>query len=217
MEGMIFWGATGQAKVLRDCMIDSGLRLVAVFDNDSQVRPPFEDVPLHIGTSGFDAWLREASGKHGFLVAIGGSRGLDRCRLQQFLVGQGLEPLRAIHRSAFVAPSAKIDAGCQVLAGSTVCVDVQLGPACIVNTGASLDHECVLEEGVHVAPGAVLAGCVRVGAHATIWSGATILPHVVIGAGAEVGAGAVVLEDVEPFSVVAGNPARLLRRKDGQK
>ena len=51
---------------------------------------------------------------------------------------------------------------------------------------------------------------VRTGA--SIGSGATILSNVVIGQHAVVGAGSVVTHDVPDYSVVAGNPARLLRR-----
>jgi acetyltransferase-like isoleucine patch superfamily enzyme len=43
--------------------------------------------------------------------------------------------------------------------------------------------------------------------------GAVILPGITIGKGAQVGAGAVVTKDVEPFTVVAGNPARVLRKR----
>jgi acetyltransferase-like isoleucine patch superfamily enzyme len=46
---------------------------------------------------------------------------------------------------------------------------------------------------------------------ASIGSGATILPNVVIGEGAIVGAGSVVTRDVPPRTIVAGNPARVLR------
>ncbi len=46
---------------------------------------------------------------------------------------------------------------------------------------------------------------------ASIGSGATILANVTIGEKALVGAGSVVTKDVPPHSVVAGNPARLLR------
>jgi UDP-2-acetamido-3-amino-2,3-dideoxy-glucuronate N-acetyltransferase len=46
---------------------------------------------------------------------------------------------------------------------------------------------------------------------ASIGSGAIVLCGVEIGEGALVGAGAVVTRDVEPFTVVAGNPARELR------
>ena len=47
---------------------------------------------------------------------------------------------------------------------------------------------------------------------ASIGSGATILSNVVIGAHAVVGAGSVVTRDVAEHAVVAGNPARVLRR-----
>jgi acetyltransferase-like isoleucine patch superfamily enzyme len=52
---------------------------------------------------------------------------------------------------------------------------------------------------------------VRIGNGVDIGVNATILPGVTIGDGAIVGAGAVVAEDVPPFSVVAGVPARFLR------
>jgi len=46
---------------------------------------------------------------------------------------------------------------------------------------------------------------------ASIGSGATILSNISIGENAIVGAGSVVTKDVPPCSIVAGNPARLLR------
>jgi maltose O-acetyltransferase len=48
------------------------------------------------------------------------------------------------------------------------------------------------------------------------WIGAraTVLPGVTVGSGAVVGAGSLVLDDVEPNTVVAGSPARLIRRLD---
>ena len=46
---------------------------------------------------------------------------------------------------------------------------------------------------------------------ASIGSGATILSNVVIGENAIIGAGSVVTHDVPPNTIVAGNPARVLR------
>jgi acetyltransferase-like isoleucine patch superfamily enzyme len=47
---------------------------------------------------------------------------------------------------------------------------------------------------------------------ASIGSGATLLPGITIGEGAVVGAGSVVTKDVPAGTIVAGNPARVLRR-----
>lgn len=46
---------------------------------------------------------------------------------------------------------------------------------------------------------------------ASIGSGATILCGITVGEGAIVGAGAVVTKNVEPYTIVAGNPAKFIR------
>jgi len=95
-------------------------------------------------------------------------------------------------------------------------------------------RDLVIEESVGWGPGAKVLGSthtglpanvpimqtdleirpVRIGAWADIGVNAVILPGVTIGKGAIVGAGAVVTEDVTPFSVVAGVPARFIRQRD---
>ena len=47
---------------------------------------------------------------------------------------------------------------------------------------------------------------------ASIGSGSTILANITIGENALVGAGSVVTKDVPPNTIVAGNPARILRK-----
>lgn len=49
-----------------------------------------------------------------------------------------------------------------------------------------------------------------------VWIGARaiVLPGVTIGEGAIVAAGAVVTKDVEPWAVVGGNPARVIKRRE---
>jgi len=53
----------------------------------------------------------------------------------------------------------------------------------------------------------------RIGKGASIGSGAVIMGGITIGEGALIGAGAVVTHDVEPYTVVAGVPARLIRKR----
>jgi sugar O-acyltransferase (sialic acid O-acetyltransferase NeuD family) len=212
----VLWGATGHAKVLRECLHHAGVEIVAVCDRDPSVTSPFAEVPMLTGDDAFDDWLqRENPRSLGFLVAIGGNRGRDRIERHEFLARRGLVALRAVHPTAFVAIGAFLGEGAQVLAQSAVCVDASLGRSCIVNTGAAVDHECDLGDGVHIGPGARLAGHVRVGARAMIGMGAVVLPRIRIGEDAVVGAGAVVVKDVPPATVVVGNPAREIRKVEG--
>jgi len=60
---------------------------------------------------------------------------------------------------------------------------------------------------------AVCRGPVRIGHDVWIGAAALILDGVSIGSGAVVAAGAVVTRDVEPYAIVGGNPARLLRHR----
>ena len=77
------------------------------------------------------------------------------------------------------------------------------------HTGRPLDVP-VIQTDLEIKP-------VRIGAWADIGVNAVILPGVSIGRGAIVGAGAVVTHDVEPFSIVAGVPARLVRHRSHEQ
>ena len=54
---------------------------------------------------------------------------------------------------------------------------------------------------------------VNIGNDVWIGHGAIILPGLTVGNGAVVAAGSVVTKDVEPYSIVAGNPAKEIRKR----
>ena len=96
-------------------------------------------------------------------------------------------------------------------------------------------RDLVIEEHVGWGPGAKVLGSTHIGmpidvpiiqtdleikpvkieAWADVGTGAVLLPGVTIGRGSIIGAGAVVTENVPPFAVVAGVPARFLRWREG--
>jgi len=215
LKPIIFWGASGHARVLAEFIGGCGYELVALFDNQVGTPPPIAGVRVHHGRDGFTNWQKTQ--KTGTLkacaclVTIGGDKGRERLEIQHFLASHSIGPVVAVHPSAFVAGNARLGDGSQILAHSAIAVEVRLGEACIVNTSASVDHECRLGDGVHIAPGAVLAGCVQVGDFSMIGAGAVILPRITIGKNVIIGAGAVVTRDVPDNKVAFGNPARIMR------
>lgn len=60
--------------------------------------------------------------------------------------------------------------------------------------------------------GVMRARPITIGSDVWIAANVVILPGVTVGDGAIIGAGSVVTHDVEARSIVAGNPARLIRR-----
>jgi len=214
---VILWGGTGQAKVVRPIIEHHGSKVVAVFDDTKGLKSPFPDVPVYQGVEGFKTWIKKKDPKKvGFCVAIGNPYGRARLRIADMLIKEGLTPVTVIHPTAWIAESAIIGEGAQILAGAIIGVEARLGRQCIVNTNASVDHESTLDDGVEIAPAATLSGLVHVGVNGWIGGGAIVLPRKKIGADAVVGAGAVVIKDVPEKTTVVGVPAKPLIKQKGK-
>lgn len=208
-KNFVIWGGTGHCRVVHEALAGNGYRLLAIGDRHA-VAPPLPDVPLLVGRDSFQRWLTcvNIAGPLSHVVAIGGGLGRDRLDVAEWLTSLGLIALTVVHRAAFVADGATLGPGSHVLAGACLGAAARVGSQVIINTMASVDHDCKLYDGVHIGPGATLAGEVIVEECAFVGAGAVILPHIRIGRDAIVGAGAVVTRDVAPATTVVGIPAR---------
>lgn len=210
----ILWGAKGHALVLAEIVHEQGGEVIALFDNSKTVDTDLSGIEIHSGLVAYNAWaLKQKKNAKSIsaIAAIGGARGRDRREYLEIFRNSGFKTPTLVHPSAVVSSSAHIGENSHILAGAVIATMVELGEACIVNTNASVDHECVLAAGVHVAPGSTLCGCVRVGENTLIGAGSVVLPRIKIGSNVVIGAGSIVTRDI-PDSVVAyGNPAKIIR------
>lgn len=143
-------------------------------------------------------------------VAIGNTR--VRRKLCEALEAAGTPLAAVVHPAAVCSPFAQVGAGSIICAGALLSTQVVLGRGVIVNVQASVSHDCVLGDFVSMHPGAHLTGNVTVEDGAEIGTGANVIPRTRIGRGAVIGAGAAVVRDVAADTVVAGTPARPLRK-----
>lgn len=93
--------------------------------------------------------------------------------------------------------------------GITIGERVGIGPGVMMITST---HE-ELGRGHAPLDSPVTFAPIVIEAEVNVGMGALVMPGVTIGRGAKIAAGAVVTHDVEPYSIVAGSPARLLRQR----
>jgi len=90
------------------------------------------------------------------------------------LLDVGITVPTLVHPDAYVSPSASLGTGVTVLPKAVVNTGVTVKNGCIINIGALIDHDTVLEEGCHLAPGAIVKAENRIPAGSKIDSGTVI-------------------------------------------
>jgi sugar O-acyltransferase (sialic acid O-acetyltransferase NeuD family) len=140
------------------------------------------------------------------IIAIGDNA--VRYEKSHFLIAKGFELATLIHPAAIVSEYSKIRQGSVVMAGVVINPFVEIGKACIVNTSATIDHDCIIDNAVHISPGVNLAGAVKVGGQSWIGIGASVNQCVKIGSRVVIGAGATVINNVNNDLIVVGTPAK---------
>jgi len=102
--------------------------------------------------------------------------------------------------------------GLNIMENVLISSEVKVGKGTLINLHASLSHDVKVGQYCEIAPGARLLGRSVVGDLTHIGSNAVILPDIHIGSNVKVGAGAVVTKDVPDNMVVAGVPAREIKK-----
>jgi sugar O-acyltransferase (sialic acid O-acetyltransferase NeuD family) len=196
---MLLYGAGGHARVLISILNAINQPVTAIFDDDP-AKQTVSGVPV-VGI-----YQPDFCPDLPLLLAVGDNR--IRHQLAQ-TIRHRAETI--VHPAAVVDSSVMLGEGSVVIHRAVIQANARVGRHVIVNTAASVDHDCVLEDFVQIAPGAILCGNVRVGEGAMVGAGAVVVPGVSIGRWAVVGAGAVVTRNVAEGAVVWGYPARIIR------
>lgn len=208
-EVLVMIGAGGHAKVLYALALALGHRIVGVCDPQmvEQGQSQWQGVPVLGGDEALEQFDPALVGLINGIGQLVGSRAREDVftRLRQ----AGFHFPALVHPAAWVAATARLAQGVQIMAGAVVQPDCCIGENTIINTHASVDHDCIIGANVHMAPGATLCGGVCIHDLAFIGSGSTVIQGLIVGAGAVVGAGVTLTRNLDPDQILLGPAPRL--------
>lgn len=208
--GLLVVGAGGHGKVVADAaLLQGGWNKLAFLDD---AHPAIERAVGLTVLGKTELAARLLADYPDAVVAIGNAD--IRLDLLEQLARAGFHLPVIRHPGATVSPHARVGAGSVIFAQGVINADAQLGEGCIVNTAATVDHDCALAAGVHVAPGAHVGGGVRVGTKTWIGIGSCVREYICIGEHVTIAAGAAVVSDVPDEQTVAGVPAGIIPRSE---
>lgn len=183
----------------------------------------------------------EAYGSNGFYVLFGEGTEVselilkNRDRIKKFKMEQdrrnsAIPLMDLLHIDARIEPGAiirdKVTIGknAVIMMGAVINIGAEIGEETMIDMNAVVGARGKLGKRVHLGAGAVVAGVLEppskspseIGDDVLIGANAVILEGIKVGSNSVVAAGAVVVEDVPEGVVVAGTPARIIKKVDNK-
>lgn len=127
-----------------------------------------------------------------------------------------------IEPGAIIRDLVEIGDHCVIMMGAVINIGAVIGERTMIDMNVVVGGRVIVGKNCHIGAGAVLAGVIEppsadpviIGDDVLIGANAVILEGVKVGNGAVIAAGSVVVKDVEPLSVMAGIPAKLIKMVD---
>ncbi|MFB1013277.1 MAG: acetyltransferase, partial [Bacteroidia bacterium] len=152
---MIIYGASGHGKVVKSAYLGE----VLFFFDDNPAIDKYNDLKVF-------RYERVLVKNESLVVAIG-----DNEIRKKVVARLNHKFGRVIAKTAEVDSTVEVGLGSQILHGAIIQVDATVGEHSIINTGASIDHDCAIGSYCHIAPKVTLCGNVQVGNGTLIGAG----------------------------------------------
>lgn len=145
---LFIFGTGAHARKVYHYAVDCGWQVAAFVDEAVGAAAPIAGVPVLLPQE-----LAEPAKGDAMFVAIGRADVRRRLMERMDAAGWRLPPL--VHRTAWIAPDATLEAGVLVAAGAVVETATTVGRGVIIDIGVLVDHECRIGAFCHLRPGDV--------------------------------------------------------------
>jgi len=200
---LLILGARSFAREVADLVSDiAGFALTGFVENTDRAlcgESMIDGLPVY--------WVDDIAAMaatHWCVCAFGSTRRIAFIRQAEAM---GFRFASVIHPTARVSRRSAVEDGCIISSGVQIATNTRIGRHTLINRGAQIGHDIVVEECVTVGPGVCMGGMSRIGAGSHLGMGAIVMGRLNVGEGAVVAAGAVVHRDVPANVMVAGMPA----------
>jgi sugar O-acyltransferase (sialic acid O-acetyltransferase NeuD family) len=199
---LLIIGASGHGKVIADLALKMNKwRSVAFLDDDESIKSL-----MGLEVIGTSDHVFTHLDDCDIFVGIGNNP--IREKIQEMLEKEGASIPVLIHPNSIIGEQVELGTGTVVMAGVVVNCCTKIGKGCVINTGATIDHDNLIEDYVHISPGAHLSGTVKVGKGSWLGVGSVVSNNVNISSRCKVGAGGVVVRDITEPGTYVGVPVR---------
>ena len=206
-------GSGAHARVVYDILLAAGeAESVTVFvdvEGKGLAGGSLAGKPVLPGLAELEDYMKN----HDVAAVLGHGNNSRRKALMGWLDDRGAKTRSAIHPRTVISPEVEIGTCTTVSAGAIILTGSRIGRGVIVNTAATVDHDCVVGDFVQLAPGSHLAGRVTVNDEAFVGIGAVVIQNLTVGRACVIGAGAAVVRDAPEETLVIGVPARVRRQR----
>lgn len=202
---IILIGYSGHAYVVAETILEDNFEIIGYSDKVETSLNPF-----HLKYLGFENNDDFVGWKNNFLFFIGIGDNCIRQKIANLIESKGKKVEIIIDKSAHISKTAIIGSGTFINKNAVVNSLAKIGKNVILNTGCIIEHECVLHDAVHIAPGAVLAGNVTIGERSFVGANSVIKQGINIGKDVIIGAGSVIITNIPDGKKVVGNPGRII-------
>ena len=146
----------------------------------------------------------------------------ESCRNSALPLTSILDISARIEPGAIIREEVAIGKNAVIMMGAIINIGTIIGDKTMIDMGAIIGARAIIGKNCHIGAGAVIAGVIEpisaksvvIEDNVLIGANAVILEGIHIEEGAIIGAGAVVTKDVPKHMVVAGNPARIIKRRE---
>ena len=168
MKKIFFWGGKAKAKIIEKMILNEKNKDVeiSIIYDPLLKELPFASASKFISSPN-ELKLALADITH-FVMCNGGDHGYARYKIANELKKLGLKPVEVISPYAILDDINHKGEGLQAMPGAVVHKFSSIGDQCIINTNSTVDHDCIIGNGVHIMGGASIAGQVEVGNFSTI-------------------------------------------------